>query len=84
VKATYKGKEVTNPVAKVLIIIFLIFVAMPLALSVSMLLIASLIVLSPILIPLHLILRKSGRQGFVRDGGRRIVIGSGAFRKRGS
>lgn len=80
-RVKYKGREVCNPLARVLITIFaLCYAAVAIAFGVALVLL-SLVVL-PITLPLHLLLRLFGRRGFfyVKPGGTfTYAIGPGAF-----
>jgi len=67
-KVSWNGREVHNPLAKVVIIVGLVTVIVPIG-----------IVTLPISIPLHFGLKKLGRKGFFREKG--IVFDLASFQK---
>jgi hypothetical protein len=74
----FNGKEVQNPVARILIVLIAMFgfVMLPIIIGV----IALAVVLT---IPLHFILRLCGRRGFcVREGNSHTWTSTGAFARR--
>jgi len=69
----FRGREVQNPVLRVLIVLFLA-ILVPVSMLWVLIIVALLIVLSPVLLPAHFVLRALGRKGFVRRDGDTISI----------
>jgi hypothetical protein len=83
VSIKFRGREVYNPYARIAITVVLCFF-MSIVFIMWILLFILAIILSPLLLVIHLILRACGRVGFgytTPGGGYRIDIGLAAFKR---